>query len=231
MSDSVPHYRRRGRYDAVLPKGLELHYDEEDPNLLSLRSKAALLEAFLKDTLSKFDEPGSAVNIRMVRENIYALVPLCSGPVAQQLIENIAKELARASEQEALQVKARSIVRDFVDVIKAETNRLVAIGGALTLQQIGGIVNGIMTVALNFMASDNHKNFEDDKSRALSFIGAVKRNVLSTPGIAELQELHEASSVRIAPKMISAGQFDLLGVPAARTIKTGEIFDAEVVND
>ena len=73
-SDHTLYRQGRGQYKAVLPHAIQLHYDEEDDNLLNLRSKAALLDAFLKDALSKIDDKGSAINSKLMRENMYQLM-------------------------------------------------------------------------------------------------------------------------------------------------------------
>lgn len=196
--------QRRGRFSSVLPKGLELHYDEEDPDLLTLRSRAALLDAFLKSTLSQMGKEGTAVNVRLIRQNIATLLPLCTSVEAKMCADTIIAECNRVQLEEDLQIKARKLVSEFTEVIKAETNRLVAIGGALTVPQIGGLVNGIMTEALRFMAPDNWNAYNGPdavKNRARAFIQNVRRNVISTPGFNALDQLQEAANIPMTKSM------------------------------
>lgn len=191
-----------GRYQTVIPKGLKLHYNEEDPEVLSLRHRAALLDAILKKTMASMDDQGTTVNCKRIRENCYAIMhEVPSNPQVKQRLTNIIDECNRATDQEALETKLRYVVKDITEVVKAETSRLVAIGGALTLQQIGGLVNGIMTEALKFMSTNGfHGNYESDADRAKAFISIIRNNVIDIPNI-QNSELDQAADVILTPRM------------------------------
>lgn len=191
-----------GRYTNVLPSSLKLYYDESDEDILDLRSRAAVLDAMLKKTLAEMEDRGAALDSELIRANVETL--LCAGlpEPFRTCVMNIHNELERASAQKELEVKARSLVKEITDVIKVETSRLVAIGGALTLPQIGGIINGIMTIALKFMASANHRQFESDRERAVAFITAVRKNVVATP-FNDFEQLDHAANVIVTPSMVS----------------------------
>lgn len=212
MSDSYkyPNKDRRGAYGGVLPKGLSLHYDEDDPNLMNLRSRAALLDALLKQTLAKIDDNGAIVDTKLIRSRMVDLAGVCYGdPKTKAVWDSIIAELDRSDEQDALERKARKLVQEFIEVQKAETSRLVAIGGALTLQQIGGLVNAIMGEALRCMNPTYWHRFDDAedpvRARAQDFITSVRRNILSTPDMNSLDALYQASNVRMTKAMGVSG--------------------------
>lgn len=184
-------------YKRLLPEGLALHYNEDDPDLMSLRSKAALLEAFIRSTVESFDSEGAAVDSKLIRFNAMQLVPVCCQEPYKTYLNNIVNELGRASQQEALQIKARKLVQEFTEIVKAENQRLAAIGGLISMDQFGAVINGIMTIAIKMMGSEDFIALSHaDKARQL--IKVVKKEVISFPTMEEqTQPLQEAASIQV----------------------------------
>lgn len=188
--------KRVGRYKDLLPKSIKLHYNEEDTEVLSLRHRAALLDALLKKTLAEMGPEGASVNVSRVKNNLYKLMVGVTDPIQKQLLQNIMDEVDRATKEEGLELKTRALIKEISEIVKVETQRLVAIGGALTLQEIGALINAMMVESLRWLRDDKHNEYDNDRDRAQAYIQYIRRNVIVLPGMPQQgNQLDHAANV------------------------------------
>lgn len=123
-------------YDGLLPERIKVLYNENTPELTSLRRHIALLEAFLRDKLSKIDKEGSEVLWSQARTLVGKLEAFSHPPDVVVILKQLADVIKRADNEGLLERDIRNLVKEISDTIKSDTQQVTALGTMFSLQQV-----------------------------------------------------------------------------------------------
>jgi hypothetical protein len=187
---------RNGRYSQAMPERLLERYEraEADPELLSTRAEAALLEAHLAELIGKLDRGGSSWDWAQVTGAFAALDAAIRAMEPPAILAAMAamKAVIEAGQAEAaLWAEIRRVIREKTRVASAEWKRLVDLRQLLTVDRATAMGMALIDIVLRHVTDLN----------ARASIASEMAEVLNR-----------------APAQLSSGPADLMG-PDARIVE------------
>lgn len=154
-----PHFKH-GKHSKYLPQGLRSDYDKavRDPQLLSLRSQVALLEAReleLTRKLGELQAPQWTKAAQALVEYEKSLTSNDQNAIAKGLTTlrtTICKGADGSVTYQQTWEELRDLIQDRTKVAQAENKRLADIGGFVTVEDMMGVLLGLLAAVRDHVA-------------------------------------------------------------------------------
>lgn len=144
-------------YSGLLPDRLVVHYSDEDPQLLQLKHRVALLETLLRNKVANLDAEGSATHWNKANKIVQRMKNMPMVPEVEEAFKDLVGVIERADSQTFLESDIRNLVQEICAAVKQETSQMQMLGQFFTLQQVAIMVERLHKLAVNSLPDDRTK--------------------------------------------------------------------------
>lgn len=144
-------------YSGLLPDRLVVHYSDEDPQLLQLKHRVALLESLLRNKVANLDAEGASVHWNKANKIIQRMKNMPMVPEVEEAFKELSCVIERADSQTFLESDIRNLVQEICSAVKQETSQMQMLGQFFSLAQVAIMVERLHKLAINSIPDDRTK--------------------------------------------------------------------------
>lgn len=146
--------RPKLKYDDLLPDTIRDYFDEDSDEVLSLRPKIAVLDAFLKRKFTQLSSVSGGVDYNQAVKLLVKALALPITVDVRAVLDELLDHLKRAANEQNLELDIRNLIQEIATATKQETTQMVALGQVISIDRFMEFAKELHAISLRLVDSE-----------------------------------------------------------------------------